>query len=196
MQSPIACDWDEDGRLFVLELPEYNAYAATRPHGKGRVVVLEDTDGDGVMDKRTVFADGLNYPTGLICYNGGVYVGAAPELLYLKDTASKGKADVRQVVLSGFGTDKAGEGQLNSFRWTLDNRILISTGLDGGEIKGPDGKDPLAEEHERPARPEDEHLRADQRRGTARHVARRLRPRIRVRQLGPDPHPRLRCTAT
>jgi putative membrane-bound dehydrogenase-like protein len=140
VQSPVACDWDEDGRLFVLELPEYNAYAATRPHGKGRVVVLEDTDGDGVMDKRSVFADGLNYPTALICYNGGVYVGAAPELLYLKDTAGKGKADVRQVVLTGFGTDKAGEGQLNSFRWTLDGRILISTGLDGGEIKGPDGK--------------------------------------------------------
>src|SRR5829696_571504 len=52
VQSPVACDWDEDGRLYVAELPEYNAYAATRPHGKGRVVVLDDTDGDGVMDKR------------------------------------------------------------------------------------------------------------------------------------------------
>ncbi len=140
VRSPVACDWDEDGRLYVIELPEYNAYAATRPHGKGRLVVLDDTDGDGVMDKRTVLADDLNYPTGLLCYDGGVYVGAAPELLYLKDTTGKGKADVRRVVLTGFGTDKAGEGQLNSFRWTLDNRILISTGLDGGELKGPDGQ--------------------------------------------------------
>jgi putative membrane-bound dehydrogenase-like protein len=139
VQSPVACDWDEDGRLYVIELPEYNGYAATRPHGKGRVVVLDDTDGDGVMDRRTVLADNLNYPTGIICWNGGVYVGAAPELLYLKDTAGKGKADVRNVILSGFGADKAGEGQLNSFRWTLDNRILISTGLDGGELKKSDG---------------------------------------------------------
>jgi putative membrane-bound dehydrogenase-like protein len=140
VQSPVACDWDEDGRLYVVELPEYNAYAGTRPHGKGRAVVLEDTDGDGVMDKRTVLADDLNYPTGIICWDGGVYVGAAPELLYLKDTAGKGKADIRRVILTGFGTDTAGEGQLNSFRWTLDNRILISTGLDGGELKGPDGQ--------------------------------------------------------
>src|SRR5262249_9454674 len=83
VQSPMACDWDEDGRLYVVELPEYNAYAGTRPHGRGRVVLLEDTDGDGVMDKRTVFADNLNYPTGIHCWDGGVYVGAAPELLYL-----------------------------------------------------------------------------------------------------------------
>lgn len=140
VQSPVACDWDEDGRLFVLELSEYNAYAATRPHGKGRLVRLDDADGDGVMDQRTVLADDLDYPTGLICWDGGVFVGAAPDLLYLKDTAGRGKADVRRTILSGFGKDKAGEGQLNSFRWTLDNRILISTGLDGGELKGPDGK--------------------------------------------------------
>src|SRR5437764_400033 len=102
VQSPMACDWDEDGRLYVVELPEYNAYAGTRPHGKGRIVRLEDSKGDGVYDKRTVFAEDLDYPTGIICCNGGVYVGAAPELLYLKDTKGTGKADVRQVVLTGF----------------------------------------------------------------------------------------------
>jgi putative membrane-bound dehydrogenase-like protein len=140
VQSPMACDFDEDGRLYVVELPEYNAYAGTKPHGRGRIVLLEDTKGEGVYDKRTVFAEDLDYPTGIICWNGGVYVGAAPELLYLKDTKGTGKADLRQVILTGFGKDKAGEGQLNSFHWTLDNRILISTGIDGGELKTPEGK--------------------------------------------------------
>ena len=137
VQSPMACDFDEDGRLYVVELPEYNGYAVQKPPGKGRVVLLEDTDGDGVFDKRTVFADNLDYPTGVICWDGGVYVGAAPDLIYLKDSNGDGKADVRQVRLTGFGKDKAGEGQLNSFRWTLDNRILISTGIDGGDLTHP-----------------------------------------------------------
>ncbi len=137
VQSPMFVEFDEDGRMWVIELPEYNAYAATKPQGKGRVVVLTDTDGDGKYDTRTVFADNLDYPTGLACWNGGVYVGVAPDLLYMKDTDGDGKADTRDVVLTGFGKDKAGEGQLNSFRWTLEQRILISTGLDGGEISVP-----------------------------------------------------------
>lgn len=137
VQSPMACDFDEHGRLFVVELPEYNDYAATKPHGKGRVVLLEDTNQDGTYDKRTVFVDQLNYPTGVLCWNGGVYVGASPDLLYCKDTNGDGKADERTVILTGFGKDKAGEGQLNSFRWTLEQRILISTGLDGGDVRYP-----------------------------------------------------------
>ena len=70
--------------------------------------------------------------TAVACWDGGVYVGSAPDLLYLKDTDGDGKADMRRVVLTGFGTDRAGEGMLNSFRWGLDNRFHISTSLDGG----------------------------------------------------------------
>jgi putative membrane-bound dehydrogenase-like protein len=134
VQSPVAAEFDEDGRLFVVELPEYNQYGSAKPHGQGRVVMLEDTDGDGKFDKRTVVVDGLDYPTALFPWDGGLYVGAAPDLLYFKN----GK---RTVVLTGFGKDKAGEGQLNSFRWTLENRILISTGLDGGAITRPGSTD-------------------------------------------------------
>ncbi|WP_020468635.1 PVC-type heme-binding CxxCH protein [Zavarzinella formosa] len=137
VQSPICVEFDEDGRMWVIELPEYNAYAGTKPQGKGRVVVLTDTNGDGIYDTRTVFADNLDYPTGLACWNGGVYVGVAPDLIYMKDTNGDGKADIREVILTGFGKDKAGEAQLNSFRWTLEQRILISTGMDGGEISVP-----------------------------------------------------------
>lgn len=127
--SPMAAEFDEDGRLYVVELPEYNAYGSDKPHGKGRVVRLEDTDGDGTLDKREVYVDDLHYPTAVFPWKGGVFVGAAPDLWYFN------KAGARQKILTGFGTDKAGEGQLNSFRWHFENRILISTGLDGGDVR-------------------------------------------------------------
>ena len=74
-------------------------------------------------------------------------------------------------ILTGFGKDKAGEGQLNSFRWTLENRILISTGLDGGELKEPDGTTVSLRNMNVLLDPQDERLGADQRRRPARHVA-------------------------
>lgn len=128
VMSPVAAEFDEDGRLYVVELPEYNQSGSEKPHGKGRVVMLEDTKGDGKFDKRTVVVDHLEYPTAVFPWDGGLFVGAAPHLIYCKD----GK---QTVMVSGFGIDKAGEGQLNSFRWSLENRILISTGLDGGDIR-------------------------------------------------------------
>ena len=137
VRSPVAMDFDEDGRLYVAEFPEYNEYAGPKPHGKGCVRRLEDTDGDGVYDKTTEFARDLPRACAVACWGGGVYVGSPPDLLYLKDTDGDGKADVRRVVLTGFGSDRAGEGMLNSFRWGLDNRFHISTGSDGGDVGRP-----------------------------------------------------------
>ena len=65
----------------------------------------EDADGDGRMDKSTVFADTLSWPTSVRCYNGGVFVIAPQHLYYLKDTDGDRKADLREVILSGFGRD-------------------------------------------------------------------------------------------
>lgn len=137
VQSPMFAEFDELGRMWVIELPEYNAYGGTKPQGQGRIVVLTDTNHDGQYDQRTVFADRLDYPTGLACWNGGVYVGVAPDLVYMKDTNQDGVADVKEVILTGFGKDKAGEAHLNSFRWTPEQRILISTGMNGGLITVP-----------------------------------------------------------
>lgn len=134
IRSPMAMDFDEFGRAFVVELPEYNQYGSPKPHGKGAVKRLEDTNGDGRYDKATVYVDDLNYPTGVACWGGGVLVGVAPDLLFCKDTDGDGKADVRTRLFTGFGMDKAGEGMLNSFRWRFDNRFHIPCGLDGGEV--------------------------------------------------------------
>ncbi|MDB5387902.1 MAG: cytochrome c [Planctomycetaceae bacterium] len=134
IRSPMAMDFDEFGRAFVVELPEYNQYGSQKPHGKGAVKLLEDTDGDGRYDKATAYVEDLNYPTAVACWDGGILVGAAPDILFCKDTDGDGKADVRRKLFTGFGQDKAGEGMLNSFRWRFDNRFHIPTGLDGGDI--------------------------------------------------------------
>ena len=111
LRSPVAIDFDEDGRLYVAEFPEYNQYADARSRtAKGCVRLLEDTDGDGVYDKSTLFAADVPMATAVACWDGGVYVGSAPDLLYLKDTDGDGKADVRRVVFTGFGTDRRRRG--------------------------------------------------------------------------------------
>lgn len=134
LASPVAIDFDENGRLYAAEYPEYNAAADPKFKELGRVRLLEDADGDGFFEKNTLFADNLPWGATVFCYNGGVLVGAAPDIWFLKDTNGDGKADIRKKVLTGFGRDAAGEAMLNSFRWGLDNRIHISTGLVGGEV--------------------------------------------------------------
>lgn len=134
IRSPMAMDFDEFGRAFVVELPEYNQYGSVKPHGKGAIKLLEDTNGDGRFDKATVYVGDLDYPTAVACWDGGILVGVAPDILFCKDTDGDGKADVRQKLFTGFGMDKAGEGMLNSFRWRIDNRFHIPCGLNGGEV--------------------------------------------------------------
>ena len=91
--NPVAMTWDERGRLWVLELYEYPLGAAPGTKPRDRIKILEDTDNDGKADKVTIFADGLNLATGLQLGNGGVYVGQAPHLLFLREM-SRGKGRV------------------------------------------------------------------------------------------------------
>ncbi|MEQ9408410.1 MAG: HEAT repeat domain-containing protein [Fuerstiella sp.] len=133
VKDPVAVDFDEQSRMFVVQLPPYNAYVLEKMPS-GSIALLEDENRDGIYDTSTVFADGLSYPTAVACWDGGVFVGDAPDLLYLKDTDGDGRADERTVVFTGFGKDKAGEAHLNSIRWGMDNRFHLSTNLAGGEI--------------------------------------------------------------
>ncbi|MHC4880307.1 MAG: PVC-type heme-binding CxxCH protein [Planctomycetota bacterium] len=141
IQDPVAVDFDEQGRMYVIQLPPYNAYAVPEFKELGSIVRLEDVDSDGQYEKKTVFADELKYPSAIACWDGGVFVGDAPDLLYLKDTDGDGEADQRDVVFTGFATDKAGESHLNSIRWGFDNRFHLSTSLAGGNIVATADKD-------------------------------------------------------
>jgi putative membrane-bound dehydrogenase-like protein len=125
--DPIAIDWDLAGRLWVVEMADYPSGMDGNGKPGGRVRVLEDTDGDGRYEKSTLFADGLNFPTGLLTWRDGVIVTAAPDVLFLKDTNGDGKADSTEKLLSGLSE---GNQQLraNGLRWGLDGRIYCAAG--------------------------------------------------------------------
>jgi putative membrane-bound dehydrogenase-like protein len=134
VHSPVALSFDEEGRMYVVEMIDYSEQDK---EFLGTVRLLEDTDEDGRFDKSTVFADKLSWPTAIACYDGGVFVGAAPDIYYLKDTDGDGRADVRKVVFTGFGRSNV-QGLFNSFQWGLDNRIHGATSSSGGQIVRPD----------------------------------------------------------
>jgi putative heme-binding domain-containing protein len=101
--NPIALHWDARGRLWVLCTL---AYAQLKP-GKvpdDKLFILEDTNADGRADRSTVFADGLDMPMGFALGHGGAWVAQGPDLLHLRDTDGDDRADVRDLVLTGFGT--------------------------------------------------------------------------------------------
>ena len=127
VRSPVAADFDADGRLFVVEMIDYSERAHDR---LGTVRILDDADGDGRFDSSTVFARELSWPTGVLCYDGGAFVCAAPDILYLKDTDGDGAADLSRVVFTGFGRSNV-QGLLNSLRWSLDCRVHGATSSAG-----------------------------------------------------------------
>lgn len=137
LHSPVAIAFDENSRLYVVEMIDYSEQDK---EFLGAVRLLEDTDEDGKFDKSTLFADKLSWPTAITCYDGGVFVGAAPDIFYIKDTDGDGKADMRKTVFTGFGRSNV-QGLFNSFHWGLDNRIHGATSTSGAQVIRPDVKD-------------------------------------------------------
>ena len=129
VSDPILIDWDPDGRLWAIEMPAYMTdMRGTGEHTpNGRIVVLEDTDHDGRMDRRTVFADGLVLPRALKVLHGGVLVGEPPHLWLMRDTDGDGRADTRTSVTDRYGERNANvEHNANGLLWALDNWIHTS----------------------------------------------------------------------
>ncbi len=105
ISKPIQINFDSAGGLWVASSEVYPQIAPGEI-ANDKIIVLRDTDGDGVADKQTVFADGLLIPTGVLPDGPhAAYVAESTRLLYLSDTDGDGVADKRRVVLSGFGTE-------------------------------------------------------------------------------------------
>jgi putative membrane-bound dehydrogenase-like protein len=136
--SPCAIAFDAKGRLFVAENRGYPIGPKEGEKPAGVIALLEDTDGDGRMDKRTVYADGLTFPNGVLPWGGGLIVTCAPDVLFLKDNDGDGVADERKVLLTGFATTGSTQLRVNSPTvgpW--DGLIYLAAGLSGGTVTCP-----------------------------------------------------------
>src|SRR5207302_9783390 len=130
--APVALAWDADGRLFVAEMTDY-------PSGpiSGRIRLLEDRDSDGRYEHATVFANKIAFPNGVMPWNGGLLVTAAPDILFFKDTDGDGRADERRVLLTGFAEGNQ-QLRVNGLYWGLDNWIYGANGRSDGEVRRAD----------------------------------------------------------
>lgn len=129
IETPIALSWDDQGRLFVCEMRGYmhDVDGTGEDQPVGRISRLEDTDGDGKMDKATVFADKLVMPRAVMAMGDGALVAEPPMLTYYRDTDGDGVADKKEIVAKNYGT--AGgqpEHMANSATWMMDNWIWSS----------------------------------------------------------------------
>ncbi|MCB1277664.1 PVC-type heme-binding CxxCH protein [Prosthecobacter sp.] len=145
VQDPVFIDWDAQRRMWVVEMGDYPfAPGETTKDGSvgqdkvselqtGRVKILEDTNGDGIYDKASLFLDGLKHPTGLAFWKNGVFIANIPDIFYAEDTDGDGKCDKRETWFTGF---TAGNPQhlVNGFCWGLDGWLYGANGDSGGDI--------------------------------------------------------------
>lgn len=164
IQSPSGVCWDAAGHLYVSELHGYNLEGqldieSLNQTGKldvevrrvqaedkfkkaalsdtyGVIKRLDDLDGDGRMDRATVFASGLPPAYGMVAARGGIIVACAPDIVFLADRDEDGKAEHREVLFTGFGLGPLERG-INAPQWTRDGWIAFGRGADGGRISGP-----------------------------------------------------------
>jgi glucose/arabinose dehydrogenase/lysophospholipase L1-like esterase len=125
--NPVQMAFDTRGRLWVAAWKNYPHWQPKTPMDD-KLLILEDTDGDGKADKCTVFAGDLNNPTGFEFYNGGVLVAQSPNLVFLKDTNGDDRYDTKEIVLHGFDTADTHH-TLNSFTFDPGGALYMQEGI-------------------------------------------------------------------
>ena len=121
ISDPVAMDVDEYGNMYVIELHGYPLDTA----GLGKIKLLTDSDGDGIPDKSTLFADHLRMPTGIMRWKKGVIVVDVPDIIYLEDSDNDGKADIKKTMITGIALTNP-QHIANTPIFGLDNWIYIA----------------------------------------------------------------------
>ena len=124
--NPVQMAFDTRGRLWVAVWPSYPKWSPDEEF-QDKLLILEDTDGDGSADKRTVFASDLHNPTGFEFWNGGVVVGQVPDIMFLKDTDGDDRADVRERLMHGLSSGDTHH-SANSFVLGPDGALYFQEG--------------------------------------------------------------------
>lgn len=130
--DPVDMVFDENGDAYVVEMPDY----PSKPEDgtlNGAIRLLRDTDNDGRIDAMTVFADKLSEATSILPWQGGLLVAAAPHIYFMKDTTGDHRADVREILFSGFFANNS-EAQITNLHYGIDNWIYASNCGQAGEI--------------------------------------------------------------
>jgi putative membrane-bound dehydrogenase-like protein len=133
IESPVAMQFDEDGKLWVVEMRDYPHGPAPGKPPAGRIRILQDKDGDGFYEHSSVFADNLLFANGLLRWKDGVIVTAAPHIVWLRDTDGDGKADKREILYEGFATQNP-QLRVSHPILGIDNWIYVANGLRGGQV--------------------------------------------------------------
>lgn len=134
IESPVAMTFDEDGKLWVVEMRDYPNGPGKGQKPQGRIRILEDKDGDGFYETSTIFADNLLFANGLLRWKDGVVVTAAPHIVHLRDTKGAGKANQRDVLYEGFAAQNP-QLRVSHPNLGIDNWIYVANGLRGGMVK-------------------------------------------------------------
>ncbi len=133
IESPVAMAFDENGKLWVVEMRDYPNGPPKGEPPLGRIRVLQDPNADGYYETSTIFAENLNFANGLLPWQGGVIVTAAPNILFLQDANRDGKADKQVVLYEGFAEQNP-QLRVSHPNLGIDNWIYVANGLRGGSI--------------------------------------------------------------
>jgi putative membrane-bound dehydrogenase-like protein len=139
IESPVAMAFDEDGRMWVVEMRDYPNGPGPGQKPAGRIRILEDRDGDGFFEHSRVFADNLLFANGLMPWKGGVVVTAAPHIVYLA-AGSGAKATSRDILYEGFAAQNP-QLRVSHPNLGVDNWVYVANGLRGGQVHRPGRKD-------------------------------------------------------
>jgi putative membrane-bound dehydrogenase-like protein len=137
VMSPVEMVFDEGGKIYVAEMLDYPDDPPAGKPARSRIRLLEDTDGDGKIDRNTIFADNVLAVSGMLPWKGGLIVTSAPDILYMKDTNGDGKSDVRKVLYTGFPKSNQ-ESRITNPRLATDNWIYCSNSGNDGRVTSPD----------------------------------------------------------